>query len=79
MDAYPLKMVSNTRVSFFIKKIYIVNILMYYRYLLFKRIQDSYFYTAHFYKAKNNLDFINVKLINIVLIYIYHHLSFIEN
>lgn len=52
---------------------------MYYGYLLFKRIQGSYFYTAHFYKAKNNLDFIKVKLINIVLIYIYHHLSFTEN
>lgn len=56
MDGHPLKMVSNTRVSIFYKEnIYVVNILIHYGYLLFKRIQGGYFYTAHFYKANITL------------------------
>lgn len=50
---------------------------MHYGYLLFKRIQSVYFYTAHFYKAKITLNLL--RLIKIVHIYIYYHLSFIEN
>lgn len=47
-----MKMVSNTRVSFFIKYLRSYYSSMDYEYLLFKGIQSGYFYTTHFYKAK---------------------------
>lgn len=52
MAAHSVKMVSNTRVSFFIKYLRSYYSSMHYEYLLFKGIQSGYFYTTHFYKAK---------------------------
>lgn len=77
MVAHPLKMVSKTRVSFFINKIFIQLIFFNALWnLSFKGIRGSYFYITHFYKAKRTS--LILLFLKIVHIYIYYNISLLK-